>query len=160
MQVIPSSWYVIAVLTLTLLVSSCGWQNAHKSLTRERAAHNQTIQTFTDAQAEANRKAEAKRKELETTANENAKQADTKYASLYDQYESNLLRFKASQSDLIRSYRSLIQATKSGHRPSGSADVLDGQTPELIITLADGRICAVNTARLQAVREWALGPPH
>jgi len=153
MQVIPTSWYVSGFLAFTTLLMGVGWDHTIKTLHKERAEHVQVVQSFKDTQAEANRKAEAKRVELKKESEENAKNADRRYNDLYSVYRANLLRYKADQGNSVRSNRSELQPTQGGNRPSGSTDVLT-------ITISDANICATNTARLQAVREWALDPPH
>lgn len=155
-MIVPTSWYVVAALSLSLLVTSCGWNNTYKTLNKERAEHQQVVKQFKDTQQEANRKAEAKRIELEEKGKKDAEQADANYADLYGKYRANLLRYQANQSGSSRSNRSQLPTAKGSPGSSGSTDVLDGQTAELRITLDDGRICAVNTARLQAVRDWAM----
>lgn len=149
----PISWYVGAALALGLLVTSVGWSNTHKELIKEQAAHAADVQRFKDTQEEANRKAEAKRVELEKKAEKNVEEANKRYDSLYIEYRANLLRFKANQSGGGRPYSGDVQAPKSSNGPSASTNLLT-------ISMSDANICAINTARLITVREWALDPPH
>lgn len=151
--VIPISWYIILALTLTSIVSGLGWSSTYKTLTKERAQHELVVQQFKATQKEANAKAEAKRIELKKEAEVNAKKADQRYSSLLSQYRANLVRFKANQGSRSRSNSDQLQPAQSSNGPSGSTELLT-------IPIRDAEICAVNTARLQAVREWALDPPH
>jgi len=153
MQIVPTSWYVSGFLAVTTLLMAAGWDHTTKTLHEERIEHTQVVQMFTDRQTEANRKAEVKRVELKKEAEENAKKADLRYGALLAEYRTNLLRFKANQSNSVRPNSGEVRPTEGGNRPSTSTEVLT-------ITLDDAGICAVNTARLQAVREWALDPPH
>ena len=150
---IPISWYIILALTLTSVVSGLGWSSTYKTLTKERAQHELVVQQFKATQKDANAKAEAKRVELEKEGIENAKKADQRYSSLLSEYRANLVRFKANQGSRSRPNSDQLQPTQGGNGPSGSTELLE-------ITMDDAQICAVNTARLQAVREWALDPPH
>jgi hypothetical protein len=159
-MIVPKSWYVSAVLGLTLVLTAFGWNDTYKALQNERSAHAQTIQTFNTAQTEANKKAEAKRKELQAKADEASKQSNATYNDLYSKYRATLLRFKANQGGGQRPNSGERKAAQGSAGPGGGADVLNGQTDEVIISLGDAGICAVNTARLQAVRDWALKLPH
>lgn len=157
---IPISWFAMAGMGVALVVTSAGWSNTSDKLKAERAAHEQTkvdhkaeIDRFKQAQQEADRKAKETAERLKKEAEANAKQADARYDDLYAQYRANLLRFKATQSGSVGANRSDLPAASSGDGPGGSPDVSSG---ELIISMWDAEVCAVNTARLQAVREWAL----
>ena len=157
---IPKSWYAPIVLGLALIITSLGWADSHKTLVRERAEHAVVVQQFKDAQAEANRKAEAKRVELEKKAKEDATKADGRYNTLLTEYRSNLLRFKANQSTTVGSNRGELQTSEGTDRSGSSTDVLKRQAvgiadSSLVISMKDAEICAVNTARLQAAHDWA-----
>lgn len=145
---IPKSWYAPIVLGLALIITSLGWADSHKALVQERVSHQLDVQRFKDAQAEANRKAEAKRTELEKKAKDDAKKADGRYNALLAEYRSNLLRFKANQSGSVGSGHNKLQTTEGADRSGSSTDVLT-------ISISDAEVCAVNTARLQAAHDWA-----
>lgn len=147
-----SSIYVSILLAIGLIFMGFGWNGTHNKLIKERAQHELVVQQFKDTQAEANRKAEAKRVALEQESKRNAEQADKRYSDLYDKYRANLLRYQASQGSRPGPYSGSNQATEGSSRPSTSSE-LSGST--LTITLKDAEICAINTARLQAVQEWA-----
>lgn len=149
---IPISWYVSAALAVMVTITTAGWVHTNNVLQRERAYHQQFEQRVKDAQAEANQKAEQKRKELEEKARREAEQADKRYDDLYSKYRANLLRYQASQRSSGGPSDRYLQATEGGDGPGGSPELSEG----LIISVHDAEICAVNTARLQAVRDWAI----
>lgn len=146
-------WVVSALLAVGLVLMAFGWNGTHNTLVKERAAHESVVQSFKDAQLEADKKAEAKRLELEKKATKDAQEADKRYSGLLAEYRSNLLRFKANQSGGSRPNSNYDEATSSGPGPGQSTELPSG---ELIISMKDAEICAINTARLQAVRDWAL----
>jgi hypothetical protein len=81
---------------------------------------------------------------------ENARKADEAYNDLLRKYNSSIVRYQASQ------------RTPGGITLSSSSSTFDGsyersESTIISITLDDAGICAENTARLQAVRQWALG---
>lgn len=153
MQYTPTSWYIVATLTLGLLATSYGWNSTYNKLTKERYQYVQTVQTFKDAQAEANRKAKAKRVEIEKEAKASAKKADDRYSDLLAKYRTNLVRYKANQGGSTGPNSNQHQAPTGSPGSGGSPDVLT-------ITLRDAEVCAINTARLQAVRDWAISLPN
>lgn len=146
-----NSWMVTALMAVGLVLMAVGWNGTHNTLIKERAQHEVVVQSYKDAQVEANRKAEAKRKELEKKAEQDAKEADKRYGSLLAEYRTNLLRFKATQSGGSGPSNSPDQATASSPGPSAGT-----QFSTIVISMKDAEICAINTARLQAVHEWAL----
>jgi hypothetical protein len=151
----PREW-IIAGLLITNGGTYYMWQRTQDALVTEKAAHIQTIKTFKDAQEEANRKAKETKERLEKEAKANAEQADAHYATLLDKYHANLLRFKANQSASLGAGGGAYPATQGGNGPSGSPELSEEQ---IIISLADAKICAVNTARLEAVHDWAIKLP-
>ena len=146
-------WVVSALMAVGLVLMAFGWNGTHNTLVKERAQHELVVQQFKDVQTAANLKAEAKRKELEKKAIEDAQEADKRYSNLLAEYRSNLLRFKANQSGGTRPDSHYDEATPSSPGPGQSTKLPPG---ELIISMKDAEICAINTARLQAVREWAI----
>lgn len=136
-------WFTIILVVLM----ACGWQDTTDKLHKEQKSHKQDIQLFKDAQIEADTKAQKERKRLEDEAKTEAKQADAKYSTLLTSYRANLVRLKANQSVSSRSDYSEVPPPESGDGPSGGTLIP--------ITPKDADICAVNTARLQVVQEWA-----
>lgn len=156
---VPVSWYLAGVLGIAVAVSGAGWAHTSNKLEAERTAHQETkdnheqiVQGFKDAQELADQKAEAKRKEIEKEAKREAEEADKRYNDLYAKYRSNLVRYQqASQGDRSGPDSGEVRTTESGYGPGGGAEF-----PTVLISFKDADICAVNTARLQVVRDWAL----
>lgn len=144
-------WVVSALMAVGLVLMAVGWHGTYQTLEKERAEHAQFAQQVVVAQAEADRKAEAKRKELERKAIQDAAEADKRYGSLLTEYRANLLRFKANQSSGSGPGGGEVEATAS---TSGSSE--GTQFSSIVISMKDAEICAINTARLQAARDWAL----
>lgn len=144
-------WVVSALMAVGLVLMAFGWNGTHNTLVKERAQHELVVQQFKDVQTAANLKAEAKRKELEQKATEDAQEADKRYGNLLAEYRANLLRFKADQSG------SSGPNSGGSKAPEGSpGSRTSSQLSTITISMDDAGICAINTARLQAVREWAL----
>ena len=134
-----------------ILLLAFGLSDTKDKLVESKKAHAADVQLFKDAQQLANTKAEEKRKQLEQEAKATAKQADVKYANLLANYRSNLVRLKAAQSSGSGPNYSYVQTPESSDGPREGS--------KLSITTEDADICAVNTARLQVVSEWANNLP-
>lgn len=154
--------YALAALIATNLLTVSLWRNTNETLADERIAHAKEVATFVQAQKDANANAQRIKTNLEKESKANAQKAEAQYADLLGQYRSNLLRYQ--------------QATRSvASRPSDNRDIPTGLSvgtgpdpavsrpwpPEgnIIISLADADVCAVNTARLQAAHDWAKNLP-
>lgn len=152
--------YPFQIATGILLVtnmSTCNsLHNAQAALTKEKAAHVLDITNFKNAQTEANAKAAAAKAALIKEGRHEADQADQNYSALLKRYNANLLRYKASQSGSIRPGNYQLPTAQGGDGSSSSPEVSEGQ---IVIDMGDAQICAVNTARLQAVHDWALALP-
>lgn len=155
---IVAHWRAYAILGLIgLSAAGCyGWSHDHNSLLKERQAHQADIVAFKKAQADANTKAQEYRVSLEKESQANADQADAKYATLLAEYRISLLRYKASQGGSVSASDSQLQPTQSSNGPGSGSVVPQGS---IVISGDDALICAVNTARLQAVHDWAINPP-
>lgn len=143
---------IFAILLITNVTTCSLWRSASNDLVKEHAAHTQTIQDFKTKQEVADARAQAIKETLEKEAKADAKQADANYANLLDRYNASLLRYKAAQSNTIRPDNYKLPTPQSGDRPGESTEFSD----EVIISMADAKVCAVNTARLQAVHDWAV----
>jgi hypothetical protein len=147
-------WYLVAI---TVLVSSNLYAD-HKftdvkhQLAAEQIAHKKDVQDFRDAQKAADAKAKAAAESLKKEAKANADQADSNYGALLAKYRLSLVRYKANQSGTSGPYYYQLPAPQGGDGPSPSAKLPEG----IGISSADAEICAVNTARLQAVHDWAI----
>lgn len=149
-------FYLPLILVLLQVGTTYGWYRDHNLLMKEKAAHQQDIKDFKTAQTAANAQANAERAVLQKESKVNADQADAKYAVLLAEYRANLLRYKASQSGTQQTYHNQLPATQGSNGPSSGSEV---PADTITITMDDAQVCAVNTARLQAVHDWALNPP-
>lgn len=155
---IAKNWrfYLPLLLIAIQLGTLYGWYHEHDSLLKEKAAHQQDINSYKAAQAAATDKAQSEKAILQKESKASADQADADYSTLYSQYRSVLLRYQAAQSRTGVPGDSQLPPAQSGNGPSASPQVPAGS---ISITLDDANVCAVNTARLQAVHDWALNPP-
>jgi hypothetical protein len=145
-----STKYIIyCLVVLAFLFTFKMYDKEHKALLAEQLAHKSDVQHFKDVQADANRKAEDTKNKLTREAKANAKQADQNYSDLLSRYRANLVRYKANQGGGSGPDHRENPPAQSGDGPGESSDVL-------AITKDDADICAVNTARLQAVHDWAI----
>lgn len=150
-------FYLPVLLVLTQLGTAYGWYSTHNQLLKEKAAHQLDISKFKDAQKAADDKAQAEKSILQKESKANADQADASYATLYSQYRSVLLRYNQARSSATeQSDNHQLPPAQGGNGPSASTQVPAGS---ITITLDDANVCAINTARLQAVHDWALNPP-
>lgn len=154
--------YIALLLVCSNLATYSFWQDARTDLKAEKDAHAATIQEFKTKQEVANAVAETTKRLLIEGSKADAKQADANYASLLSKYNASLLRYQASQSGASRPDNYQLPATQGGDGPGTSTELpstLTPMSPEIIISLVDAKICAVNTARLQAVHDWAVNLP-
>ncbi|WDA37875.1 hypothetical protein [Sphingobium sp. YC-XJ3] len=143
-----------AGLVLLLIVQTFRLQNTQAVLEAERAGRSADRSEYRRAQAEAtaNALADARKKEAEDAKKADA--ADARYADLSQQYRAAVLRYQAAQGSARQA--DLPSATESptgSNGPGGPSIVPAGS---ILIPQEDALICATNTARLEAVREWAL----
>lgn len=148
-------WKVYAIAALIGLqgVTAYGWSHDHKAFVAEKASHQADISSYKQAQKDAQAKADAERHQLQQEGKVKADAADKSYSTLFAQYRTNLLRFKANQSAILQSGNSELPSAQSGNGPSDSSDV----PATMIISTKDAETCAVNTARLVVVHDWAVG---
>jgi hypothetical protein len=142
-------WYVLPIVLLALW----GWRvdslrgHYKDSLVAQAASYRQ-------AQAEASSNALSAKIQKEAEYAKKADAADARYAGLSGQYHAAVLRYQAAQRAAGKA--DLPESTKAteGSDGSGAGSILP--IGQLMIPEADAFICAENTGRLQAVREWAL----
>lgn len=150
--------YVVPVL---LIAANCGtlyeWQHTSGLLKTERAAHAADNATFKNAQADANKKADAERDRLNKESKASATKADANYSDLLVKYRANLVRYQANQNSGSQSYNYQLPASASSDGSSSGPDLLAG--PSIRISIDDANVCAINTARLTAVHDWAIALP-
>lgn len=150
-------YYVIGVLAASTLIANVGWNHTSKALKQERTVHAQDISNFKTAQSLSNSLAEAQRTQLLQESKANAAKADASYATLLTQYRASLVRYHAHYGSTVQAPNSELPATQGGNGPSAGPQL---PTDEITISLPDADICAVNTARLQAVHDWATSLPR
>lgn len=150
-------WYywVIGALAASTLIANLGWTHTSKALKQERTIHAQDIANFKTAQTLANQMAEVQRTQLIQESKVNAAKADASYATLLTQYRASLVRYRANIGSGSQANHNQLSTPQGGNGPSTSPQLLESIT----ISLPDADICAVNTARLQAVHDWATSLP-
>ena len=144
----------IALLGIFATVQTFRLQSTAEKLETERLGRASDRKDYQRAQAEATANALSDKMKKEAEYAAKADEADARYADLSGQYRAAVLRYQAAQraaggSDLPGA----AQAAQGGDRPGGGAVIPVG---DILIPQADALICAENTARLEAVRAWAL----
>lgn len=160
-NVLTKYWYlvVIGLLGLGNMFTYHEWQATRAALAHEKIVHAQDIKDFKTAQAIADANAKAIKLALDKEAKADAAQADASYSTLLAKYHANLLRFSAGQSGAQPTSYHQLPSTQGGDRPGASTQLFVVPT-KITISGADAEICAVNTARLQAVHDWAIALPQ
>lgn len=153
--------YITIGLGITTLAAGAGWYITDLKLDTARqevktcAAERKADQeSYRAAQTEA---AEKSTQEVLKKERENAKQAqeaDARYAELRSKYDASIMRYKQLQTNKRPSAEINLSSTSSS--ADGSYSYSDNST--ISISIKDADVCAENTARLQAVQEWATGP--
>ena len=103
------------------------------------------------AQAEYEANALRERERIEQENRERAEQADQEYADLLRRYNASIVRYRAETPQRTSSGPDLSSAPSTTEGSNGP-----GVGSLILIPLSDAEICAVNTARLQVVRDWVL----
>jgi len=150
-------WKLIATIILLALLSiqTLRVASLKSSLGAEKDGRLADRETYKRAQMEATANAFAAKIKKEAEDAKKADAADARYADLSGQYRAAVLRYQAAQraagkADLPQS----PEGPASSDGPGGFAVVPTGS---ILIPQSDALICADNTARLEAVRDWALG---
>lgn len=145
--------YLVGTLLLSNVFTAWEWNRTSASLTKEKAAHVADIASFKKAQAEADTKAQAERAVLQKESKANADQADANYTGLLAKYHSSLVRYSQGHPGSTgKSYNYQLPTTQSSNGPSEGTEI----PSTITITGDDAEICAENTARLEAVHDWAV----
>lgn len=144
--------WLIGGLIFTNLTTGLLLYNGRNDLSIEKASHARDIKSYKDAKEQAEDKIEETKRELKEEAQANATEADKDYAALNARYRASLVRYKA-----LESVRSGPASGQPSNPPQSSIGPnRDTELPaQLTISGDDARICAVNTARLQALQAWA-----
>lgn len=148
-------YWLIALLFAANLFTGYELKHTRDKLTAEVSAHVKDITDFKNAQAEADKQAAATKAALTKESKANADQADSNYDTLLAKYRSSLLRFSSGQGGTGAGGNSQLPASQGGNGPGTGTEL----PKSLTITGEDAGICAVNTARLVAVHDWAVSLP-
>lgn len=154
---IVDNWkvWLIALMITSNIFTAWEWQKTASKLTQERNAHAADIKAFKDAQTAANNQTKVIKQTLQKEAKADADQADAHYSSLLSQYHASLLRYGQHSGGSNQPGNNQLPTTQGSDGPGSSS-----QLPStLVISGDDAQICAVNTARLQAVHDWATTLP-
>lgn len=156
-QNILKYWQYWLIALLLGVNGFTGYELKHTQdkLKLEVAAHVKDITDFKTAQAQADQNVVATKAALTKESQADADQADANYSSLLSKYRSSLLRFSANQSGTGASSGGQLSTAQGGDGPSASTDL----PKSITISGDDAGVCAVNTARLQAVHDWAVNLP-
>ncbi|ANI78996.1 hypothetical protein [Sphingobium sp. EP60837] len=145
----------VVALILGLVIQSFRLSATQGALAAEKAARKADTAVFARAQSEAAQMALAAKLKKETEDVRKADAADARAADLAVRYRSLSLQYaQAQRAASVQHLSGATETASGGDGPDRSAVLPLGQ---LMIPEADAFICAGNQARLEAVREWALG---
>lgn len=147
---------IVAGLLLALLgAQTLRVASLKSSLRAEQAARKADRASYETAQAQAAVDAYAAKVKKEAEDAKKADAADARYADLSRQYRAAVLRYGTAQGHASKTdLPGTTETAQGSDRPGGPAVIPQGS---ILIPQADALICSDNTARLEAVREWALG---
>lgn len=142
---------LVVALALTYAWGSAGWRKAD----REQAAHETTKRDYAQAQKDAQAAFDAKYAALLTQNRRLNDAADKKVADTTIVYRDRVIRLPTAAATCYpdSAEMSATGVPKSPDRSRAEAELSD----RVVIPRDDALICADNTARLEAVREWSLG---
>lgn len=154
---IAAHWqlWLVGVLIAGNIGTCWEWRHTDALLVKERAAHAADIASYKQAQATANLLAQTEKSALQKESKADADQADANYAGLAAKYHASLLRYSQTPGAASVPGNHQLQSPEGSDGPGASTDL----PATLVITGSDAQICAVNTARLQAVQTWAITLP-
>lgn len=144
--------FAIVLLALTLQTFRLG--STQGALEAETAGRRGDAARYAQAQAETAAIALTAKMKKEAEYAAHAEQADARADDLGERYHAAVLRWKAAQrSGRATDLPGTTESAESADRSGGSPVIPLGN---ILIPEADAFVCAANTARLQAAREWAL----
>lgn len=153
---VKDHWRValIAIVLLALTIQTFRLSATQSALQAEKSSRRADATNYARAQAEATAIALSAKMKKEAEYAAHAEQADARADDLGERYHAAVLRYQAAQrsgraTDLPGTPESAQSADGSG----GSAVIPLGN---ILIPEADAFVCATNTARLLAARDWAL----
>lgn len=156
LSTLRAHWKLIgaAFLLLALTIQTFRLSATQGALSAEKAGRQADLATYEKAQAQATSAALSAKLKKDAENAQKAEQADSRYADLSQQYRAAVLRHQAAQRQASGTdLPSLSESAESGDGPGGSPVIPLGN---ILIPENDAFVCATNTARLQAAREWAL----
>lgn len=132
------------IIALCVALAALWWHSGRLRDQRDAARSEITAMT------EASRRLIEQGKRLETESRRLSNATDKTDAAVRIVFRDRLLRLPAASS---------VCAAAQDHVPGGTDGPRDdpGLSEGVIISRSDAGVCANNTSRLQAVREWALG---
>lgn len=144
--------YLLIGATCVAVSASIGWYVTDLKLDAERIGRVADKKAYKQAQAEYTAEATRLKAEQEKKDNERYAKAERDYSDLLRKYDTNLMRLKRTSESKSRggNLPRPTEGSLSSDRPSNSTEV-----PTVVISYDDAEICAINTARLQVVHEWA-----
>lgn len=145
---------LIAILTIFATIQTFRLSATQGALQAEKSGRRADATNYARAQAEATAIALSAKMKKEAEYAAKAEQADARADDLGDRYHAAVLRYQAAQ----RSGRAtdLPGTTESAESADGSGGSPVIPLGNILIPEADAFVCASNTGRLQAAREWAL----
>lgn len=146
---------VAGALVLAIIIQTFRLQATEGALSAERAGRVADRSSYERARAEATTNALAAKIETEKKHEVEREKADARAADLGEQRHAAVLRYQATQRAASVQHLPGATETASGSDRSDRSALLP--LGQLMIPEADAFICANNQARLEAVREWALG---
>jgi hypothetical protein len=156
LSTLRAHWKLIgaAFLLLCLIIQTFRLSATEGTLSAEKAGRRADRASYEKAQAQAAAEALSAKLRKDAENAQKAEQADSRYADLSQQYRAAVLRYQAAQRQASGiDLPSATESAESSDEPGGGAVIPVGS---ILIPENDAFICGTNTARLQAIREWAM----
>lgn len=145
---------LIAIVLLALTIQTFRLSATQSALQAEKSGRRADATNYARAQAEATAIALSAKMKKEAEYAAHAEQADARADDLGQRYHAAILRYQAAQrSGRATDLPGATESTQSADGPGGSPVIPFGN---ILIPEADAFVCATNTGRLQAARDWAL----
>lgn len=152
------SKYLIYALAAMAAVNGAGWyitslklETAKQQIVTEQNGRKADQASYKAAASEAKVKNLEEVKKINEENDRKAEVSDDRYDALRKLYDANLVQYARDQATKRNSgtvqLSSVTATTGGGYTTSEST--------EISISFEDAGICAENTARIQAVKEWA-----
>jgi hypothetical protein len=139
---------------LGLVLALIHYRGAYQA---EQALRRADQQAYVNAQAQAALIAEAALRSAQTRYKEKADEADARHETALADARSRASAY-IDRMRLKTAARPASTAIASAQGGGAQSAVRSGAAPDMVaISAADIDVCTINTARLEAAREWALG---